>query len=91
MKTFCIDACINLKIHGEFWRKTKALLPGRDKSKSKVVYLEMIVLKYKFFCDMAKSDGGCFDINDFADHPSVKLIAHNSILSKSQMITSKLF
>ena len=86
MKVFCIDACTNLKHHGEFWKKMKPLLPGKDKSKSKIVLfendrvvndsLEVAEIFNKFFCDTAVCDGNCSDINDFADHPSINLIAH---------------
>ena len=67
MKDFCVDACTNLKHHGEFWKKMKPLLPSKGKSKSKTILfendrvinnsLEVAEVFNKYFCDTAVSDG----------------------------------
>ena len=36
MKSFCADASLNKKHHGEFWKKMKPLLPSKAKMQSKI-------------------------------------------------------
>lgn len=40
MKSFCVDASLNKKHHGEFWKKMKPLLPSKVKMQSKIALLE---------------------------------------------------
>ena len=87
MKSFCVDASLNKKHHGEFWRKMKPLLPSKAKTHSKIVLLEneQLITDPKFaaeifndyICDAAASDGAQMSVDEFTDHPSVKRIAEH--------------
>ena len=84
MKIFCMDASINSKHHGEFWSKMRPLLPSKGKKQSKIILLEDKSLVSdtltvantfnNYFSEVAVTEGMDKTTDDFADHPSVKLI-----------------
>ena len=84
-ETFCVDASVNTKHHGEFWSKMKPLLPSKNKKQSKIVLLQNdhvitdpMTVAEKFnehFCEVAGSDGDRLKVDDFKDHPNVQIIA----------------
>ena len=87
MQSFCVDASLNKKHHGEFWKKMKPLLPSKAKMLSKIVLLEneqlITDLKYvaetlnDYFCDVAASDVAQMSVEEFKDHLSVRKIAEH--------------
>ena len=84
MKIFCMDASINSKHQGEFWSKMKPLLPSKGKKQSKIILLEDGSLMTdtltvantfnNYFSEVAVTEGMDKITDDFANHPSVKLI-----------------
>ena len=90
MQAFCMDASVNTKHHGEFWSKMKPLLPGKIKTKSKIVLLEndnyitdsLIVAESfnEYFCEIAVSGGDALVADDFINHPSIQAIADSNAL-----------
>ena len=87
MKAFCIDTSNSSKHHGEFWSKMKPLLPNKGKKQSKIILVEDVrvvtdssdvaEIFNEYFCDVAVNEGTDRTVEDFADHPSVKLIIEN--------------
>ena len=88
MTSFCIDASLNTKHHGEFWRKMKPLLPSKTKLQSKTVLLEkeQLITDPKcvaetfndYFSEAAVSEEDHLSVDEFQDHPSIKSIAENT-------------
>ena len=87
MKSFCDDASLNKKHHGEFWKKMKPLLPSKAKMQSKIVLLEndQLITDLKcvaetlndYFCDVSASDVAQMRVEEFKDHLSVRKIAEH--------------
>lgn len=81
MKSFCTDASVNTKHHGNFWRKMKPSLPSTAKSRSQIVLLEdeqliidrLLVAEAfnDYFCELAKCDGNRMDMEDSTRYPSI--------------------
>ena len=75
MKSFCIDASLNTKHHGEFWRKMKPLLMSKTKLQSKIVLLEneQLITDPKcvaetfndYFSEVAVSEGDHLSVDEF--------------------------
>ncbi|XP_022809244.1 uncharacterized protein LOC111346205 [Stylophora pistillata] len=84
VKSFCVDASLNKKHHGEFWRKVKPRLPSKGKTQSKIVLQEneQLITDPRFVaeifndysCDATTSDGAQMSVDELTDHPSVKRI-----------------
>ena len=87
MKSFCVDASLNKKHHGEFWKKMKPLLPSKAEKRSKIVLLEneQLITDPKcvaetlndYFCNVAASDGAQMSVEEFKDHLRVRKIAEH--------------
>ena len=85
-----MDASVNTKHHGEFWSKMKPLLPGKTKTKTKIVLLEndnyitdslsVAETFNEYFCEIAVSKGDALVVDDFTNHPSIQAIADNDTL-----------
>ena len=69
-----MDASVNTKHHGEFWSKMKPLLPGKTKTKTKIVLLEndnyitnslSVAESFnEYFCEIAVSKGDALVVDD---------------------------
>ena len=90
IKAFCMDASVNTKHHGEFWSKMKPLVPGKIKTKTKIVLLEndnyitdslSVAESFnEYFCEIVMSKGDALVVDDFTNHPSIQAIADNNTL-----------
>ena len=91
VKTFCYDASTAAKHPGDFWKKMRPLLPNSGANKqSNITLVEngtvitepsaVADVFNDYFANVVPSGDSSEEVDDFADHPSVKLIEAREVL-----------
>ena len=89
MKSFCLNASVSTKHHGEFWGKMKPHLPNtRGKSQNKIVLVDServvtdplsVTETFNEYFPKVGSEADCLEMEDFKDHASVTAITERNV------------